>query len=51
MVYYGLLWFTMVYYQYGLLWFTMVYYGLLWFTSTLDSDVELVLNGIQWDFS
>ena len=40
----------------GLLWFTMVYYGLLWiyygFTmgfSTLDSDVELVLNGIQWD--
>ena len=47
----GLLWFTMVYYQYGLLWFTMVYYGLLWFTSTLDSDVELVLNGIQWDFS
>ena len=34
----------------GLLWFTMVYYGLPWFTmafSTLDSDVELVLNGIQ----
>ena len=26
---YGLLWFTMVYYE----WFTTVYYGLLWFTS------------------
>lgn len=34
----------------GLLWFTMGYYGFTMAFSTLDSHVELVLNGIQWDF-